>query len=244
MQDYQNIENSVIPYDQGEIEKVLKQMMYNRGITDVLYEGSNVSQLSSVISYVISSLNINTAINLQETLLPLATKRMNVLFGARQLGYEARPKVSYTYDLLLRAQLSEEFTIVDLDGNSSLFSNAIFNLDMYAVVYHRNHLGVLSANPLTLSAGKYTYNFTSGEAQAYGGNLGHKLIGSGVWGLASGDCDADGNVHLNDKNNIWENAAGTKDYLSGDANLDGQTDNKDKNDKILNNIDRYTQIPD
>ncbi len=132
MQDYQNIENSVIPYDQGEIEKVLKQMMYNRGITDVLYEGSNVSQLSSVISYVISSLNINTAINLQETLLPLATKRMNVLFGARQLGYEARPKVSYTYDLLLRAQLSEEFTIVDLDGNKIIDTqnNTPFDIDL------------------------------------------------------------------------------------------------------------------
>jgi hypothetical protein len=104
MQDFQNIEYSVIPYNQEEIELVLRQLMLERGITDVLYEGSNVSQISSIISYLISTLNINTAINLQETLLPLATKRMNILFGARQLGYEARPKISYKYTLTLRPQ--------------------------------------------------------------------------------------------------------------------------------------------
>ncbi len=134
--------------------------------------------------------------------------------------------------------------IVDLDGTSSIFSNAIFNLNMYAVVYHRNHLGILSANALTPSGGNYSYDFSSGETQVYGGNLGHKDLGSGTWGMASGDCDANGNVHLIDKINVWENAAGTKGYFSTDANLNGQTDNKDKNDKVLINISRLTQIPD
>lgn len=99
-----NAEISVIPYDQEEIEMVLKQLMYDNGITDVVYEGSNISQLSSVISYIISTLNINTSINLQETLLPLASKRMNVLFGARQLGYEPHAKKSYRYSLQLKAK--------------------------------------------------------------------------------------------------------------------------------------------
>lgn len=116
MNDYKNIEHSVIPYDQNEIEQVLKQMMYDRGITDVLYEGSNISQLSSVISYIISTLNVNTAINLQETILPLATKRMNILFGARQLGYEARAKKSFRYDLLLRATINEKDFVIDSNG--------------------------------------------------------------------------------------------------------------------------------
>ncbi|MCD6436183.1 MAG: hypothetical protein J7L15_07325 [Clostridiales bacterium] len=155
MQDYQNIENSVIPYSQPEIEKVLKQMLFDRGVTDVLYSGSNVSQLSSVISYVISSLNVNTAINLQETLLPLATKRMNILFGARQLGYEARPRVSYSYDLLLRAELNEAHTMIDLDGNQIIDtkSNQIFDLDL--------------VHNTEFTCGAYTYYYTGPTIRSF-----------------------------------------------------------------------------
>ncbi len=132
MANFDNIEYSVIPYDQGEIEKVLKQMMFDKGITDVLYEGSNVSQLSSVISYVIATLNTNTAINLQETLLPLATKRMNILFGARQLGYEATSKKSYRYNLTLRATLNPNYYTVDANGNKTTnpYSDVQFDLEL------------------------------------------------------------------------------------------------------------------
>jgi len=119
---------SVIPYDQEEIEIVLKQLMYKRGITDVMYEGSNISQISSVISYIISTLNVNTAINLQETLLPLASKRMNVLFSARQLGYEPHQKKSYMYDLLSQVQLDSTKPIDDetVHTNIELVHNTKF----------------------------------------------------------------------------------------------------------------------
>lgn len=98
---------SVIPFDQPEVEAVMKKIMLENGITDVLYEGSNISQLTSVVSYIISSLNINTAINLQETILPLATKRMNILFGARQLGYEPHKIRSYKYTINLTPQYDQ-----------------------------------------------------------------------------------------------------------------------------------------
>ena len=107
---------SVIPFDQPEIEAVMKQILYENGITDVLYEGSNISQLTSVISYVISTLNINTAINIQETILPLATKRMNVLFGARQLGYEPTPPKSYIYEITISAKYDETKKVPGVNG--------------------------------------------------------------------------------------------------------------------------------
>ena len=100
--EFKNIETSLIPYDQNEIETLMKQLMFQNGMTDVMYEGSNVSQIASVISYAIASLNVNTAINLQETILPLATKRMNILMGARQLGYEPRAVTSYKYELKIK----------------------------------------------------------------------------------------------------------------------------------------------
>jgi hypothetical protein len=113
MNEFENISSAVLPYNQAEIEAVMKQIMYAQGITDVMYEGSNISQLTSVVSYVIASLNANTAMNLQETLLPLATKRMNILFGARQLGYEPHAIKSYKYELLLKPKYDETKTIID-----------------------------------------------------------------------------------------------------------------------------------
>ena len=137
--EFKNIETSLIPYDQNEIEILMKQLMFQNGMTDVMYEGSNVSQLASVISYAIASLNVNTAINLQETILPLATKRMNILMGARQLGYEPRAVTSYKYQLEIKPMfytgkevLIEETLgdpnsrmIVDVQNNSHYFGYKI-----------------------------------------------------------------------------------------------------------------------
>ena len=113
MNENENITSAVLPYSQTEIESVMKQIMYSNGVTDVMYEGSNVSQLTSVVSYVIATLNANTAMNIQETLLPLATKRMNILFGARQLGYEPHAVKSYKYRLLLKPVYDQTKTIID-----------------------------------------------------------------------------------------------------------------------------------
>lgn len=107
---------STIPYDQVEVEAVMKKLLYEHGITDVMYPGSNISMLTSVVSYVISTLNINTAINLQETLLPLATKRLNVLFGARQLGYEPHQKRSYIYKIRL-LPMYDDTKLIPADPN-------------------------------------------------------------------------------------------------------------------------------
>jgi hypothetical protein len=101
----------------------MKQTLLAQGVTDVLYEGSNVSQLSSIVSYVIATLNANTAMNLQETLLPLATKRMNILFGARQLGYEPHAVKSYKYELTLKPQYDKTKTITLPDGTEIIDTN-------------------------------------------------------------------------------------------------------------------------
>ena len=106
---------SLIPFDQPEIEAVMRKILYENGVSDIMYPGSNISQLSAVVSYVIASMNVNTAINLQETILPLATKRMNVLFGARQLGYEAHAQIGYKYTLTLTQMYNNKITDVDGD---------------------------------------------------------------------------------------------------------------------------------
>jgi hypothetical protein len=64
-------------------------------------EGSNTSQLVTAMSYLISMLNTNTAVNINENLLTLARKRNNILQDARLLGYEPGNKVSYQYQIEL-----------------------------------------------------------------------------------------------------------------------------------------------
>ena len=91
--------NEIIPYNMNEIEEAVKEILLNKGFTDIQYPGSNISQISNVMSYLIYVLNTNTAINLKEVLLPLATKPNNIKWGARHLGYEPRQRLSYIYDL-------------------------------------------------------------------------------------------------------------------------------------------------
>lgn len=64
-------------------------------------EGSNTMQLVTAMSYLVSMLNTNTAVNINENLLTLARKRNNILQDARLLGYEPGNKVSYQYELEL-----------------------------------------------------------------------------------------------------------------------------------------------
>lgn len=100
----------VIPFSQEDIETQVKNVLLSKGLTDILYPGSTVSQISDIMTYLIHVLNTNTAINLQEVILPLATKRINVLFGARQLGYEATQKTSYRYNLEVSFKRNEALT--------------------------------------------------------------------------------------------------------------------------------------
>jgi len=49
--------------------------------------------------------------------------------------------------------------IVDLDGNSMPTFNFTINQGLFAVVWHRNHLGVMSSVPLVPNGNIYSYNF-------------------------------------------------------------------------------------
>ncbi len=144
------------------------------------------------------------------------------------------------------AFLLKDGSIVGLDGSSdlSVTNSPIDNL--FVVIWHRNHLGVMTADPVVEIGGIYTYNFTAGANMAHGGITGHKELGSGtgIYGMVGGDGDADGEVNLLDKTNIWMLQAGQEGYISGDFNMDGQVNNPDKNDILIENQTKQSQIPD
>ncbi|MBC8485082.1 MAG: hypothetical protein H8D45_03470 [Bacteroidetes bacterium] len=141
------------------------------------------------------------------------------------------------------AFLLNDGSIVGLDGTSFLKFNVPIENSLFAVVWHRNHLGVLSANALTGLGNVYFYNFTTGADKAYGGASGHKEIGTGTWGMIASDGNADGSVNLLDKDVVWAQQAGEKGYKSGDYNLNGQVNNPDKDDFWVPNEGNGSQVP-
>jgi len=144
----------------------------------------------------------------------------------------------------MAAFLLDDGTIVGMDGSSPLiFSHSIIH-SLFVTIWHRNHLGILSANGLTASGGLYSYDFTTSALQVYGGNIGHKEIGAGKWGMAGGDGNSDGQVNNGDKNEVWALEAGTTGYKFGDFNLDGQVNHGDKNDVWIPNTGMGGQVPD
>ena len=140
------------------------------------------------------------------------------------------------------AFLKKDGSIVGTDGTSFLQFNNSITQQLYVVIWHRNHLGVLSANALSETAGVYNYDFSTAMTQAYNGGAGYKLIGSGIYGMAGGDNDADGDVDLTDIAS-WKTDAGNAGYKSTDFDLNTQVSNSDKNDVWVENTTIIGQVP-
>jgi len=133
--------------------------------------------------------------------------------------------------------------VVDVNGNTVMEFRVPFFQNLFVAAYHLNHLGVISASGLTKTGSLYDYNFSIGAGQARGGASAHNEIAPGVWGMAGGDGDRNGDIGLSDKVILWEAEAGTKGYLPSDFNLDSESNNKDKDDIWVPNLGMGTQIP-
>jgi hypothetical protein len=150
---------------------------------------------------------------------------------------------SATTILKQAAFINKYGAIVSLDGISPInFSIAVIH-NLYAVIWHRSHLAVMSGNPLQASEGFYTYNFTVQANAAYGGLLGHKLIAPGIWGMVAGDGDANKVINDLDHDPVWTIQVGKSGYNKADYNLDTQINNSDKNERWLPNLGKQSQVP-
>jgi len=142
------------------------------------------------------------------------------------------------------AFLKNDGTIIGLDGTSILSFNHSIIQSLFVAIRHRNHIDIISANPIVEMGGVYTYDFTTSIDQVYGGSAGFKSIAPGIYGMAGGDADANGMVNGDDKT-LWEIYGGAMGYLQPDLNFDGQVNNPDKDDIwILNANTISSQVPD
>ncbi|MCD4664356.1 MAG: PCMD domain-containing protein [Bacteroidales bacterium] len=143
--------------------------------------------------------------------------------------------------------LLKDGSVVGLDGINKLSFDVYINQNLFVVIWHRNHLGIMSAYALSKTDGIYSYDFSDAVDNIYGGASGNvqlEFFGTTLWGMAGGDGDANGVIETNDKVNFWSILTGKNGYLSADYNMDGQTNNPDKNEIWLdNNLTKESQVP-
>lgn len=133
-------------------------------------------------------------------------------------------------------------SVVNPDGSSNLEFMQSFNDQLYVVLWHRNHLGIMSAFPLMESGGDYTYDFTTAMGMAY--LNGQKSLNGSVYGMYAGDADGNGKIETTDKNGYWSIQAGEHGYKSADFDMNSQVNNQDKNDIWVENENLVSSVPD
>ncbi|MBN1338240.1 MAG: hypothetical protein JXA03_02890, partial [Bacteroidales bacterium] len=131
----------------------------------------------------------------------------------------------------------------DMDGVSLLPFNVQIANNLFVVIWHRNHLSVMSADPLTATGNIYSYDFSNAVNKVHGSALAHKQIATGVWGMSGGDGTADGQIGNSDKLDIWMPQSGNSGYMMGDFTLDGQVNNQDKVEVWMPNSGSGSQVP-
>ncbi|MEZ5198298.1 MAG: GEVED domain-containing protein [Bacteroidales bacterium] len=141
----------------------------------------------------------------------------------------------------MAAFVLKDGSVVDMDGSSAFIIDEQINQNLFVVIRHRNHLDMMSADPLLVESGTYTYDFTTAISKAY--LNGQKDLGNGFFGMTGGDCNGDGQIDLNDKVNDWSLEAGNVGYFQGDVNMDTQVNNPDKTEVWEPNLNTNTQLP-
>ncbi len=138
------------------------------------------------------------------------------------------------------ALLLSDGSIVQPNGISLLNYVGNITQNLYIIVYHRNHLPVMSASPLVKIGDTYEYDFTDALSKAY--LDGQKSLSGGMFGLIGGNSDGNRAINSNDIDIYWSNDAGKTGYYGGDSNMDTEVNNMDKNDIWETNKDFNTPV--
>ncbi|KAK6030163.1 hypothetical protein OSTOST_03710 [Ostertagia ostertagi] len=102
------------------------------------------------------------------------------------------------------ALVQRDGDVVDMDGFSPVAFDNVTDLNSYLVIRHRNHLGVMTKDPLQLSTTTQTVDFTHSPANggvATYGNYAQKELPGGHLALWAGNVNADRFVIFNGGNN-------------------------------------------
>ena len=140
------------------------------------------------------------------------------------------------------ALIQADGDIVDLDGVSPIIVKADLNSgEYYVVIAHRNHLGVITENKITIVNGINNLDLTVDNTLINGGSDGIGNTTDGKIALFSGDYDGDGKVQDTDKSAV-EPLRGVSGYKNADIDMNGQVQNSDIQSKLNPNIGKGEKV--
>jgi len=129
------------------------------------------------------------------------------------------------------------------DGSPSLEVSVAPGSSYYMAIKHRNHLAVMSAQPVAFTNQTISHDFTAAADRYFGGSAGAIEVEPGVWAMAMGDADCDGEV-LSVDQQISLSHQGRAGYRRGDFNLNGAISSADIGVAWTANVGRVTCVPD
>lgn len=127
------------------------------------------------------------------------------------------------------AFLRRDGKVLSISGDSVItLGMNITPANYYIIIRHRNHLSIMTSNPVYLSSDSYLYDFSDCLESYYGFDAAQ--MSNGKFGMYPGDADKNGLVNIEDyqlyQNNCITASSG---YLYTDFNLDGYLTGTDFN---------------
>ncbi|GAB5526530.1 MAG: hypothetical protein Roseis2KO_44020 [Roseivirga sp.] len=143
--------------------------------------------------------------------------------------------------------LMSDGSIKATDGTSNLSISLMGNTgaSFYVVIYHRNHLPIMSAAPVSNVSNLYSVDFTTVATNTYLGATSLTTLTGAKLGMIAGDVDGDGDVDATDLT-TWRTqngAAFVYNTTNGDLNLDGVINAIDRNAFQQKNDTKTSQVP-
>ena len=142
--------------------------------------------------------------------------------------------------------LRDDGSVITDNGRTSVRIEAsTAHTSYYVVLQHRNHVSLMSAEPVAFTNRLVGFDFTESGAALWGGETGAVKLTETRWGMAAGDADGDGEVRLADvklREQQTQAYRGKNGYYRSDYNLDGVVSNQDPVLFDTVNKDKETEI--
>jgi hypothetical protein len=137
--------------------------------------------------------------------------------------------------------LQNDGAVIQADGQTNLTFWNVEEASYYVVLAHRNHLSVMTADPVALSGTAAEFDFSASPSELYGGQA--KLLYSAppVYGLFAGDGEKSGQINQTDVDGVLQHRD-LVDYSNFDFNLSGIVTISDV-DKANGNDGTSTNVP-
>ena len=117
--------------------------------------------------------------------------------------------------------------VIDINGNGTfVFPLSALSNTYYLAVKHRNSMETWSSLPVTMISPAVNYNFTNSASQTFGGNAAN--LGSGLFGIYSGDINQDKVINATDLNQFKADAGFfNTGYINSDLTGDWMVESAD-----------------